>query len=381
MSRPTGRFLLLAVGAFLLTRIVAIVGTYFVDDPDRTLMDLLGRRWDPRWYTDIAEFGYDDPESLGPTLRVACPDATPAGCLPGAPDRHSNLAFFPLFPAILRVLATAGMDPAVAAVIVAGVASVVAAAIISLIGRDVAGDRVGVIGVVLWGVLPANVVLSSGRPEPLFIALSAAALLLLMRRQVMAAAVFAAAAGLARFQAIAVVLPVMVAAWVWPMPVIRRLAATLVAPLGLLAYLAFVARRTGSVTGWFDIQREWGSTGDGGVSKWRYIAENISGQGPLVHQVAAWTILAAVVLLVACVVVRLPWPLTLYAGLLVAAAISQSDYHQHSMRYLIAAFPLVLPVAIGMRRMPTWLLAATLTMLAVLSATFQIHLWESSIDF
>jgi hypothetical protein len=107
-------------------------------------MDLLGRRWDPRWYTDIAEFGYDDPEGLGPTLRVACPDATPAGCLPGAPDRHSNLAFFPLLPAILRVLATAGMDPAVAAVIVAGVAPVVAAAIIGLIGRDVAGDRVGV---------------------------------------------------------------------------------------------------------------------------------------------------------------------------------------------------------------------------------------------
>ncbi len=378
MRRPGLSYVFVAVLAFAATRVVSLAGTFLAVPDGQSFLQLLTLTWDPRWYQAIAAHGYDDAAHLSPQLRVLCPDHTQVGCA-RTPDRHSNLAFFPLFPAAIRMLSSAGIEPLFGALVLATTASLVASALIALIARDVFDERAGVIAVALWGAMPVNVALSSGRPESLFVALAAGSLWLLARHPVWAA-VLAALAGLTRFQAIAVIVPVMVAAWVRPNRLTTRLAVTAIAPLGLLAFLGLVAHRTGRLDGWLAVQQEWQSVSDWGASKVRFLHEHLL-HGPPIFQVAAWTIVAACLLFVASLVLRLPWPLNMYSGLLLAGVIAQASYHPHSMRFLLMAFPLVFPLAAWGRRLPTWLAAVVLLGLCVASTAFQSGLWPNQIDF
>lgn len=154
----------------------------------------------------------------------------------------------------------------------------------------------------------------------------------------------------------------------------------MIAPLGLATSLVFVGQRLGRPTGWFDIQREWKSTNDWGAAKLQYLAESLL--GPVVtHQAAAWTIVAACLLLVAAVVIRVPWPLNVYAGILLAGVLVQAHFHQHSMRFLLVAFPLVFPIAWLVRRWSTRLAVVALYATAVASSTLQIWLWREGFSF
>jgi hypothetical protein len=269
------------------------------------------------------------------------------------------------------------------ALLIAGTTSVVAAALVAVLARDFAGPRFGLVTVALWGTWPTNIVLSSGRPEPLFAALAAGALLLATRGRLIWAAGVAAVAGLARFQATAVIVPVVLTAWQaglrsrdWRVPAV----VTVVAPSGLIVALGFLGLRAGSLDGWFDVQREWGSTTDWGAAKTQYVLDNL-GSGAAVHQVAAWTIVVGCVLFVGGLLIRIPWQLSAYAGILMAGVLAQSMYHQHGMRFLLVAFPLVFPIAWVMRRWPWWVVVPVLGALAALSAAFQLQLWRSGISF
>jgi hypothetical protein len=376
-------FLAKAILAFLLTRLVALAGAWVALGPLPGRLHLLAYSWDGHWYQDIAAYGYDTGADLGSDLRVLCERQGEAGCVEGAADRYPNLAFFPLFVWLIRLTSMVGLNPIHGAILVSGVASFAAAALIALIARHVAGPRFALIVVVLWGSWPVNIVLSMGRPESLFVALSAGALLLAMRGRYGWASLACLAAGLTRFQAIAAILPVTAAAWRqgwrtrrWA----RAVLVTVVAPLGLAAHLAFVTSRTGTPGGWFDIQGAWTSVNDWGVDKSQYVWANLLG-GELVHQVAAWTIVAACVLFVAGIWLRLPWILNWYSGFLLLGVLVQTPYHQHSMRFLLAAFPLVFPVAWALRRGPAWVSFIALPAAALTSAAFQLGLWRGTVSF
>ncbi|MCB9427630.1 MAG: hypothetical protein H6524_02340 [Actinobacteria bacterium] len=380
------RFIVTVVFAFLLTRVVAVIGAWIAlapTVPPSEMFRAVVTAWDGDWYQYIATVGYDSADDLTPGLRVVCDTPAAPDCHDGQPDRHSNLAFFTLFPLMIRALAAVGADPMVAAVGIAVIGSLVAAVLIAVIARDFAGPRFGVIAVVLWGCWPANIVLTSGRPESLFVALAAGTLLLALRHHFVWAAWLAAIAGLLRFQSIAIVVPLVLAAWVWGArtrnwraPVV----VTVIAPIGLVTSLAFIGQRMGRATGWFDIQREWKSTNDWGAAKLQYLADNLFGDTPT-HQMAAWTIVAACLLFVAAVLIRIPWPLTVYAGILLAGVLVQAHFHQHSMRFLLVAFPLVFPIAWLLRRWPTWLVVVVLCATAVASATLQLWLWREGFSF
>lgn len=89
------RYLLTVLLAFAATRVVATLGAALAVPPGGSLLQSLAATWDPRWYLDIAKYGYDDADDLSDQLRVDCSDTTRAGCL-RTPDRYSNLAFFPI---------------------------------------------------------------------------------------------------------------------------------------------------------------------------------------------------------------------------------------------------------------------------------------------
>ena len=116
------RFILTAILVFLATRVVAVIGAWIALSPTVPPFDMFRAvvtAWDGDWYQYIATAGYDSADDLTADLRVVCETSAAPDCHDGQPDRHSNLAFFPLFPMAIRALAAIGADPVVAAAAIA----------------------------------------------------------------------------------------------------------------------------------------------------------------------------------------------------------------------------------------------------------------------
>ncbi|MBK3647401.1 hypothetical protein JHN46_43130, partial [Streptomyces sp. MBT33] len=117
---------------------------------------LLGRSWDSRWYLGIAAHGY------GHTLRPR----------PGV--AYSDLAFFPLYPGLVRAVTTVvPLGDGAAGLVVSWTAAAAAACGIYAVGARLHGRAVGTALVLLWGLLPHSVVLSMAYTEPVLTALAA----------------------------------------------------------------------------------------------------------------------------------------------------------------------------------------------------------------
>ena len=130
--------------------------------------------WDAVYYVRIATEGYL------PYVR--------------GPD-HTGLAFLPLFPILLAAPARLGMPPYVTSMTIAGLSAVVAfGAFALLVTRDF-GPRTAARSILLVAAMPAAAFLTLGYSESLFMALSISGFLLLRcHRWTAAAALFALAA-------------------------------------------------------------------------------------------------------------------------------------------------------------------------------------------
>ncbi|MGV9853974.1 hypothetical protein ACWDWU_35230 [Streptomyces sp. NPDC003442] len=333
--------LLAYAGTRLLGLVVLAIWGAFAD---KSPHQLLSARWDSLWYTRIAEEGY------GYTLHL------PDGAV------HSNLAFFPLLPALERVIsAIAPLGAADAGLLVSSVTSLFAAWGIFAIGDLLYGRRVGVTLAVLWGVLPVGIVQSMAYSESLFTALAAWGVYAALTRRWLWAGLCAALAGLTRPVGAAVVAAVWVAAAVELLPDGRwrqawrndrsLLAGVVLAPLGWLGYVVWVALRTGSVTGYFDVQNGWGNGFDGGLAFAGFIGGLLI-EPPFVGGLGLLLGVGALIwLAVRCVRQRQPLPLLAYGGAVLVLALTAKGYFGSKPRLLIPAFPLLLPIAVALARL------------------------------
>ncbi|AXI79341.1 hypothetical protein [Peterkaempfera bronchialis] len=321
---------------------------------------LLSGRWDSLWYTRVAEHGY------AYTLHL------PGGRV------HSDLAFFPLLPWLERWLsAVTPLHPADAGLAVGWLASLAAAWGIFAVGDRVYGRSAGIALVALWAVLPTGIVQSMAYTESLFTALAAWALYALLSGRWLWAGTLAALAGLTRPVGVAVV------AAVWAVAVAellrdrrawrtqpRMLPGVLIAPLGWLGYVAWVGVRTGSLTGYLDVQGGWGNGFDGGLNFARFIGRQLS-TPPFAGGLG---LLAAVALLgwlyTRCVRQSQPLPLLVYAGVVLALALTGAGYFGSKPRLLMPAFPLLLPIALALARLRPRRTALILTAAALASAVY-----------
>jgi hypothetical protein len=152
---------------------------------------------------------------------------------------------------------------------------------------------------------------------------------------------------------------------------------------GLLGYLGYVAWRTGTPTGWFDIQRTgWGSRFDAGASLIRFVRQAVL-TGHEAYDLAVLLALAgSIVLLVVAVRMRLPWPLLVYsAAVLITVWASDGQIHSR-VRLLTPAFPLLLPVALGLAHRRTVTAVAVVVAAALASAWFggyALTIWRYAI--
>ncbi|NEW77146.1 hypothetical protein [Streptomyces rhizosphaericus] len=352
--------LLAYAGTRLLGLVVLAIWGAFAD---KSPHQLLSARWDSLWYTRIAEEGY------GYTLHL------PDGAI------HSNLAFFPLLPALERVIsAIAPLGAADAGLLVSSVTSLCAAWGIFAIGDLLYGRRVGVTLAVLWGVLPVGIVQSMAYSESLFTALAAWGVYAALTRRWLWAGLCAALAGLTRPVGAAVVAAVWVAAAVELLPGGRwrhawrqdrsLLAGVVLAPLGWLGYVVWVALRTRSVTGYFDVQNGWGNGFDGGLAFAGFIGGLLI-EPPFVGGLGLLLGVGALIwLAVRCVRQRQPPPLLAYGGAVLVLALAAKGYFGSKPRLLIPAFPLLLPIAVALARLRPVRAALVLGSVGLASAAY-----------
>ncbi|NUV81985.1 hypothetical protein [Streptomyces sp. CAI-155] len=304
----------------------------------------LSGRWDSVWYQRIAENGYGH--------TVALPD----GAL------HSDLAFFPLLPALERGISeVTSLTLGGAGLLVAWTAGLLAAWGIFAVGAHLHGRRTGVVLAALWGVYPTAFVQSMAYTETLFTALAAWALYAVLRGRWLPAGALCVLAGLTRPSAAALIAALAITAAATLVrefragghlaPVLRRnarlLAGVALAPMGWLAYVVFVAVREGSPFAYFEVQAQWGNNIDGG----RALAAFIAGL-PLP---AALGLCAALGLLgwlvVLCVRQRLPLPVLVYTVAIVVISLIGAGYFGSRPRLMMPAFPLLLPPAVALARL------------------------------
>ncbi|MFI0998628.1 hypothetical protein ACIP10_08015 [Streptomyces galbus] len=300
---------------------------------------LLGRSWDSLWYLGIAAHGY------GRTLRFA-PDVV-----------HSDLAFFPLYPALVRAVTTVTpLSGGAAGLVVSWTAAAVAAWGIYAVGRLLHGRAVATALVVLWGLLPHSIVLSMAYTEPVLTAFAAWALYAVLRGHWRWAGALAALAGLSRPNGFAVAAAVLVtAAWtVWRARgrVSHRLwTGAALAPLGWVSYVLWVGARTGDpLRGYFAVQRLWGSRFDFGRGSLQFVHHLLLRGDRLVFPMTMVIVAAAVVLYALLLADRAPLPLLVYGGVLLLIALGGSGFFESKPRFLLPAFPLLLPLAAALVR-------------------------------
>jgi hypothetical protein len=301
---------------------------------------LLGERFDASWYVGVAEHGYDRAVPVGP-------DGLP---------RTTNLAFFPLYPALIRVVgAVLPVSLPVAGLIISWLTGLVAAWGIFAVGNHLGGRRAGTLLALFWAALPHGVVLAMGYTESLFTALAAWALYAVLTRRWLTAGVLCVPAGLTRATAVALMAAVGVGALI---AVLKRQdgwrpwVAVAIAPLGFLAYVGWVGQRLGRPDGWFYVQGKiWGSSFDGGRFTLRTARAVLAGPDTaLVIYVVTFVLAVAVVLFALGVLDRLPWPVLAYSAVVLALVLGGAGYYHSKARLLLPAFTLLLPVALAAAR-------------------------------
>ncbi|MFI7385099.1 hypothetical protein [Streptomyces sp. NPDC049813] len=330
-----------AVGLFAAARLTGVLAvTVAAWLGGRRPLAVLGRSWDSLWYLHIAAHGYGTR-----TLRFE----------PGVV--HSDLAFFPLYPLLIRALHTVlPLSATTCALLLAWTAALAAALAIYRVGELLHGRAVATLLVVLWGLLPHSAVLTLAYTEPVLTALGAWALYALLKENWLWAGALAALAGLARPNGFAVAAAVLATAGC--VAVRRRgrcspglWTGALLAPAGWTAYVLWVGARKGDLLGgYFAVQRGWGSRFDLGAGSVRFARRMLLHGERFVFPVTLVLVAAAVLLYALLLLDRPPLPLLVYSGVLLLVTVGGSGFFESKPRFLLPAFPLLLPLACALAR-------------------------------
>src|ERR1700730_11051836 len=229
----------------------------------------------------------------------------PAGQLAHA----SVFSWFPGYPAVIDSIAwLPGVTIVAAGLVVTAISGLVAAWGLTTLGLKLTGDpRISLLMVAVWAVAPSSTVFSMMYAEAVFCALAIWALVALVDRRWLTAGGLTLAAGTVRSTALALIATLCTAALIAVVQAVRArqpiarwwrpLAAVLLAPLGLLGYLGYVALATHRLDGWFWVEKHTcHMVFDWGASTLR-VAKGTLLDAPSVSQVLVVGALVAAVLL------------------------------------------------------------------------------------
>lgn len=202
--------------------------------------------WDTGWYMELARHGYPGvvPQQAGRAVQ-------------------STLGFFPLYPMTVRGVHRLGLSYEAAGVTVSAIAGLAACLLLWRLVRHLSGPAVADRAVALFCFFPGAAILSFAYSEALMLALAIGSLFALVRERWITAGVLAALATATRPNAVALVAACAWAAGVaiWRRRAWRALAAPALAPLGLIAFFAYLEFHTGEAGAYFRTQRQgWEQT-------------------------------------------------------------------------------------------------------------------------
>jgi hypothetical protein len=326
--------------------------------------------WDGWWYQQIAAHGYH------PAL-VQVPGATGLITLEG-----NSAAFFPLYPATMRLVSDAtGLGLYGSGMLVSVVASFAAALGIYAVTARFGGRRAGLAAAGLWAVWPGSGMEWSAYSESLYIALAVWACHAVMTDRWLTAGVLTFAAGLNRPTAVALIAALIVAA----LQALHRRQENLagpwtamaIAPLGLTGYLLWVGNRMGNLAGYFALQKgAWGHTFDYGKQTADVFSSMAVGRFdylfafPFEDTIAALTVLLAALLIPLLIRLRPPLVLIVYTLLTLALVLGSQQIFGNVSRYLLPCFPLFIPPAVKLRTLGLPTLCLLLGIAAVASGSY-----------
>lgn len=350
--RAWHRALVVGIGAFTISRLIVLFGAYtraaqVVTDRQsrgnqfpqstRPMIEAIFTQWDGKWYRMIAEHGY--PSELPDRITYIT-------------GNGATVAFFPVYPYLARwfdFIAPGGIVQALLGV--NGVLSIAAVVLVGLLTRDLYGTATAQRSMVLFALFPGSVVLSWSYAEAALIVCAAACLLFLQREQWVLAGVAAAIGTATRPNGVAIIAACAVASAIaiykrrqW-----RSLMSVVLAPVGVVAYHAYLRVHTGEWGAWNRAQREawnegwsWGATAI--RFTWRFL------ENPLGTAYGATYLHTAIALalfafgLFCSIRVRLPWPMLAYVAVIAVLMIGP-DTVSARPRFVFTAFPLMLGIA------------------------------------
>lgn len=215
-------------------------------------------RWDSKWYLSIVQFGYYAPEDIS--------------------TQYSNLAFFPLYPYLIKAL-TFWLPESfqtesiylLTGLIISNLCFILALFGIYKLARNLFGDVSAKRTILLYFCLPAGFFFSTFYTESLFLFLVVFAFVYAERGNWATAGILVALAALTRPHGILVLIPL---AWIylsqrdWKLKKIRPdLLFLCLAPLSVAVYFLHLHQLTGDFFAFFKAQGSWGRSL--GVSFWQ----------------------------------------------------------------------------------------------------------------
>ncbi|MEU5163433.1 hypothetical protein AB0G74_28010 [Streptomyces sp. NPDC020875] len=347
------------VGVYAASVVVHLVVLTAMLPPGWSLRDRL-LSWDAALYVDIATDGY-------PTGFHYRDDGELTG---------NNLAFFPLFPLLVRAVhRLTGLDAGGVAIALAHLCLLGALFAVHGLLYRLYDERTALAGIALLaGAQPMAITFQMAYSESLFLALAAAALLAAHREAWLTAGFLGLLTGLTRPAAFALAVALAVAA------VLavradgrlgrRRVAGVVLACSGTPLYLLWVGERLGQLDAWFVIQEAgWGTRWDNGAAFFSFLTETAG-------RAEGWVPVSTAVLLVGAVCLTvLAWrrgtwpPLLVYGTVMVVLTLAQSNYYHSKLRLLVPAVIFLVPVAVVLGR------ARTRTAVAVLAVATLVGSW------
>jgi hypothetical protein len=196
--------------------------------------------WDGSWYRMVARGGY---------LLV--------------PGRHSDPAFFPLYPIMLRALHAAGIGWGVAGPLLSNLALLAGLALFYALSREMFSDPLSRRATTYLAIFPLGYVFSMTYPESVVLVLLLAAPLAALRRHWWLAAFCAGAAALGRPEGLFLALPLADIAWrqrrsLSPAGRGAALTAVLAPAAAIASYSTYLATVLHDPFAWSEAERAWG---------------------------------------------------------------------------------------------------------------------------
>ena len=318
--------------------------------------------WDGAWFLRAVRYGY--PAHLPMT---------------GGHVAANPVAFFPLLPLLVRLIDLTGLPPGWSALLLSAVTGATAVYGVGRLARHLGGDGAGQRAALLFAVFPGTFAFSLAYSEGIVITCVSLGLLALLARRWWLAGLLGAVATAASPVALAFVASCL---WCAGREVVKErrygaLVAPLLAPLGFVAYMAYLERHTGTLAAWRLTER-------GGWKSYPSLVYAVHTVVVFVRDPVATNktddllfVCTALVVVAAVTAVRssMPTPLLLY-GLSAAAFGMISAPIGLRPRFIFLAFPLIIAVGTRLRGRAFVSVAAVSTVFLIGLTAFEVTSWR-----